>query len=51
MKKFQIIINTHWHQFLLLKADRAGLAKLFKLKIGTKMMSLVNLDRQGRFIN
>ena len=55
MKKFLIIVNTHWQQFKLLRIEKqtntGGLAKLVQLKIGSKRMLTVNLEIQCRLIN
>ena len=51
MKKFQIIINTHWQQFKLLKIRIRSLASLLKLKIDAKVTLAANLDTQDLLTN
>ena len=55
MAKFQIIVNTNWQQFMLLriKSKETGgsyLAKLLSLKMCAKFMLTVNLNIQDHLI-
>ena len=49
MKKFQIIVNTHWHSQK--QTNTGGLAESLKLKIGAKVMLIVNIDIHDCLIN
>ena len=55
MAKFQIIANSNWQQFMLLRIKSKetgilGLAKLLTLKMGAKLMLTVNLNIQDHLI-
>ena len=56
MTKFQMVVNTYWQQFKLLRiknkqTNTGGLAKFPKLKIVVKVMLAVNLGIQDSLIN